>query len=266
LLASGAGVSSDATLVSSLAGAVDGRAGGLAKLAWGGQLSAPATSHYIRASAASGRSVSPRVAALVNLEGLPVGLSVEVSLKTVGGAYTYQTQTVQTHRTPSGDICVLAMFDAGLDLCDGVEFTISNSSMVVDYDDEFSVGEIVLAGGLSFDLQKQWKQGVIDSAGLNVSKSGQLYLQPVPSGRSLKLRTSPQAFEAAVIGSDNLSALQMALADDPRCIAIADDSTQSRAEATCLYGYVSDPGPLELNAADDVSALFELMEMVGRTT
>lgn len=259
------GVTASATHVTTLAGVVDGRAGGLTRLAWGGSVGSPNASEQVTVSSAA--SCSPRLAALVNLEGLPAGLSVDVALKKAsGGGYTYESQTVETHLTPSGDVCVIVTWPDGLDECNGVRFTVSNTGDVVAFDDEFSLGEAVLADGLEVNLGSDWSRGISRPAGENVSKSGQLYLQPVPRGRSLNLSMTPQLIDGALLDAGSVSDLQMALAEDPRCVVIADTTSKQTIEATWLYGYARRLGSLRGRRDQRLAASFEFVEMVGRST
>lgn len=260
------GVSFTGTHVTSLSGMVDGRSGGLTVVAWGGSEGSPSGSETIRASLDDGKTVNPRVAALVNLEGLPAGLSVDVSLKRPGGAYDYQTKTVETHTTPSGEVAVLAFWDSGLDAVDGVQFKISNTDSAVAYDDEFAIGEVWLADAQELALHPDWVTGLRDQAGANMSKNGQLYLQPVPAARSFGLSLAPTLFERAVLDEGAVLDLQLALANDPRCVVIADHQSQARAEKTWLYGSAVRLDELRFNRSSRrATAKFQFDEMIGRS-
>src|SRR5690625_2114605 len=260
----GAGISWTGTQITSLSGMRDGRAGGLTRLAWGGDGTTPASSEVIRASNTDEPVEGVRVAALLNLEGLPAGLNVDVALKSVDGAYDYMPQTVQTHRTKSGEVAVIAVWPAGLDPVEGVEFEIHNNGDV-DEGDEFDCGELVYASAADFQLDPNWQLSTLDAAGDTVSKSGQLYLQPVPAARSYAVSTIPYTFGPAMLADESVQDLRRSLAEDPRCIFVLDPRTQEKTQATWIYGTAARIDALRFNSRSRMGAMrYVFDEMVGR--
>lgn len=259
ILLPSSGITYTGPQVTGLSGMRDGRSGGLTILAWG-----TGTEEEILASNEAQPVIEPRVAALVNLEGLPAGLDVEVALKEVGGGYTYQPRSVKTHRTRSGETAVLAYWPAGLSEVEGVRFTIQSGGAVAA-EHEFAVGEVVLAGAADFGLDPGWELGTIDPAGGTVSKNGQLYLQPVPAGRSLSVSIPPHLFTDAMLKAGAVQDLRESLANDPRCIVVTDWSSQAAAEASWLYGTASRIDGLRFESRSRRATIrLRVNEMVGR--
>ena len=234
------------TSFTGLSGLVDGRAGALTVLGWG------SATESLRVSFE--RPVPPRLAALVNLRGVPAGVEVEVSLKTEGGGYDYEPQTVETFLTPSGDVCCLATWPEGLDLCDGCEFTIPDSG------EEFELGEVVVSSGLSVDLDPRWSSGAVGGS-RNLSRAGQLVRAAFPAPRVLDLPWAGVDADEILVLQDSLLSLQMALANDPRAAVVAD---LARPEATFLYGFLERSDPIRFGADQRGGSRWSFREMVGR--
>lgn len=244
--------------LTSLAGLRDGRSGGLTILEWEG------SSVELRASFPA--PIAPRAAALINM-GLPAGLSVEVALKRVDDDYDYEPVSVATHETASGEVAVLALWPAGLDLIDGVSFTITDPESVMTAGDEFHIGEVVLSAGRDFEMESGWRPGIDTTAGSNMSLNGQPYLQPVPSRRTVSVTMVPVDFQEAMIGADSMQNLRFKLAEDPRTIIVPDATDQESAEATWIYGVVHRMEPMIGQAGvRRLSWRLEAFEMVGRAT
>lgn len=245
-----------------MSGAIDGRSGGLTRLAWG---SGP--EETLRASNEHRPVSGVRVAALVNLEGMPAGLEVDVALKRPGEGYDYSPTTVLTHITRSKEIAALAVFPRGLDPVDGVQFVFRDAGGLVAEGTQFSLGEVVYGAAADFGLDPRWEitPAESQSESARISSRGQVYLNASPAARRISASIPPTAYQRAVTDSDSLQTLMMSLAQDPRCLVIADPDTQAIAESTWLYGWARSQDPLRFNERSRRATVrFHFQEMVGR--
>lgn len=260
LLANGAGATWTGSIVTSTAGLFDGRPGPLTRLAWP-QDGGTAT---LQVSFPIGRSVTPRIVALVNVEGWPDGDAgnIDYALKLVGGAYDYQPGSATLVRSPTGQRNLFVVLPDGLDPVEGCEFSFDGAALSLD--DEFSIGEVVVAGAFEFPIDPSWSVRDVDVAADNLSKSGALYLQPVPVSREYRVTLAPiRPFE--VIPSDLSHDLEDArgiVANDPRGIIVLDPrpdyAGESWAYGRAKFESVNLDGP-----SRKALATLTFVEMVG---
>jgi hypothetical protein len=246
------GISYTGPALTSLAGLKDGRPGTLTVMEWAG-------SPAIRASWDA--PIVPRVAAIINTT-LPAGVDVAVSWKTVGGGYDYETQNLQVAELPNGERGLIARWPAGLDLCDGIEFALSGTSMADE--DEFTVGELWASPGVDLCIRSTWADGRTRN-GEGVSINGALYQFPDAPRRTLDVEVVPIAYERAFLQMEALQDIARAISDDARVFAIPDEETQQTTERTGRYARVTDLGSITGERAGRYFSMrISAEEMVGR--
>ena len=254
LLSTGAGFSSTATVVTNTAGLFDGRSGASSELAW------PA-GNSLSFDVSWSAGISPRIAALVNLTGLAnTDFSVTVALKEVGGDYTYQSGSVDVRAHLTNERSAVRVFDDGLNSCDGARFTITDTDGAMTEGDPIGIGEVVVADAWDIALAQNLSDGWAETAGENLSKSGQLYLQPVPAGRKIDV-SSVMADIETVYGA--MAAAQASLANDPRALVIVDPGTQDEIWRAWMYARASAITSKNFDGSARASASMEFREIVG---
>ena len=225
------GITYTGPALTSLAGLKDGRPGSLTVLEWAG-------SPVIRAS--WDVPIVPRVAAIINTT-LPAGVDVAVSWKTVGGGYDYETQNLQIVELPNGERGLIARWPDGLDLCDGIEFALSGTSMADE--DEFTVGELWASPGVELCIRSTWADGRTRN-GEGISINGSLYQFPDAPRRALDVDVVPQSYERAILQQGALQDIAQAISEDARVFIIPDEETQETTERTGRYARVTDLGAI----------------------
>ena len=246
------GISYTGPALTSLAGLKDGRPGSLTLLEWAGT---PA----IRASWDT--AIVPRVAALINTS-LPAGVDVAVSLKRPSESYDYQTQNLTIVNLPNGERGCIAVWPAGLDPCDGIEWALSGPSMADE--DEFSVGELWVSAGEELCIRSTWEDGATRS-GEGVSINGSLYVFPDAPRRTLSVEVVPQTYERAFLQQTALQDVKRALSEDARCFIVVDEATQQTRERTGRYCRATNVGAIRGESAGRYFSMrLETEELVGR--
>lgn len=236
------GLTTTATINTSLAYLKDGRPGALCELVIGG------TSNQLFASFAD--PIRCRVIALINVS-FAVGASVTATFRIGGGGYGTDSQVSQVVETASGDKCVFWSVDKPN--VTGVSFVLPDGT--------HTIGEIWASDALDYCIRSSWASGV-GNINKDVSLSGAVYKAPAVPRRTVLAEFAPRSYDNDFV---EFRKAQLAISDDPRIIIVPDNASQSAIESTGMYARATAIGELEgSDAGRFFSFAIEAEEMPGR--
>lgn len=234
-----AGISiTDFTLVTTLAGLKDGRPGGLTVLAWPAGTQTTATTAAIDVSFPA--AITPRVAGVVGIKGLPAGLKCTIGWATTqGGAADQHVQESTVVENIVGDLVVYDAWPAGLGPVYGVRFTFFNDvegTAAVAAEQQASIGELWASDALEIAAKND---GNLDTAGGTISQlsvSGQPFDSISLPRRVLRVPANWEVVGKALSDGKSVEAVRMALSQSPRTFIARYETPKDLARTTAFYG------------------------------
>jgi len=216
-----AGISiTDFTLVTTLAGLKDGRPGGLTVLAWPAGTQTTSTTAVIDVSFPA--PITPRVAGVVGIQGLPAGLKCTIGWATSdGGTADQHVQESTVIETIVGDLMVYDTWDAGIGPVYGVRFTFFNSldsATTLAAEDEVTIGELWASGALEIDAETDGDLGTAGGTITQLSISGQPFDSISLPRRTLRVPVDWAYPDKALFDAGSVEAVRNALASAPRTL------------------------------------------------
>jgi hypothetical protein len=230
-------------LVTTLAGLKDQRQGAQTQLAWVAGAQAIGTTGSITVGWST--PIKMRVAAAINIDGLPAGLKVTVGLATSeGGAGDTNVKTTTIKALNNGSKGVYVAWPEGVDAIYGFTMTFFNDvagATAVDAEAEFTIGELWGSEAFKIDIKPDWSFGFVSGSVTNVSVSGQPSDSIALPRRQLTVQTAHlENFSDSFIIENSLDRVRYVLAQNNRTLITPIETPEESTGLLMMYATLAD--------------------------